>query len=123
MSDEQPKDVSEEPSPSGGAEDVPAVTVEDELQPVTAERDKLAAEKADLYDRLLRKQAEFDNFRRRTERDRSDFLQFAGMDLARELLPVLDDFERALKVESPDQNYTKGIELIYQRLADILKKM
>src|SRR5437016_1892892 len=99
MNDEQPKDMSGTPAPD--AEDpAPAVTVEGELQAVTAERDKLAAEKAELYDRLLRKQAEFDNFRRRNERDRSDFLQFAGMDLARELLPVLDDFERAVKVES-----------------------
>ena len=40
-----------------------------------------------------------------------------GMDLARELLPVLDDFERALKVECADPNYSKGVELIYQRLA------
>jgi molecular chaperone GrpE len=117
MDDEQLKDT------PADTPDQPAATLDGELQSVTAERDKLAAEKTELYDRLLRKQAEFDNFRRRTERDRSDFLQFAGMDLARELLPVLDDFERALKVESPDQNYTKGIELIYQRLSDILKKM
>ena len=117
MDDEQLKDSPAEP------QDVPAPTLEGELQAITADRDKLQAEKTDLYDRLLRKQAEFDNFRRRTERDRSDFLQFAGMDLARELLPVLDDFERALKVECADQNYSKGIELIYQRLSDILKKM
>ena len=45
------------------------------------------------------------------------------MDLARELLPVLDDFERAVKVESADANYAKGVELIYQRLSDILKRM
>jgi molecular chaperone GrpE len=122
MNDEQPKDVPEAPVPDS-SEEVPAVTVEGELQAITAERDKLAAEKTDLYDRLLRKQAEFDNFRRRSERDRSDFLQFAGMDLARELLPVLDDFERALKVECSDANYAKGVELIHQRLSDILKKM
>jgi molecular chaperone GrpE len=122
MNDEQPKDVPEVPVPDS-SEEVPAVTVEGELQAITAERDKLAAEKTDLYDRLLRKQAEFDNFRRRTERDRSDFLQFAGMDLARELLPVLDDFERALKVECSDANYARGVELIHQRLSDILKKM
>src|SRR5215831_11834776 len=122
MNDEQPKDVSEASAPEG-TEGVPAVTVEGELHAVTAERDKLAAEKSDLYDRLLRKQAEFDNFRRRTERDRSDYLQFAGMDVARELLPVLDDFERALKVECADANYAKGVELIHQRLTDILKKM
>jgi molecular chaperone GrpE len=116
MNDEQTNEPAESP-------DLPAVTVEGELQAATADRDKLAAEKADLYDRLLRKQAEFDNFRKRVERERSDFLQFAGMDLARELLPVLDDFERALKVACADQNYSKGIELIYQRLSDILKKM
>jgi molecular chaperone GrpE len=117
MNDEQPKD-----TPAEG-QDMPAVTVEGELQAANADREKLAAEKAELYDRLLRKQAEFDNFRRRTERDRSDFVQFAGMDLARELLPILDDFERALKVECANPNYSKGIELIYQRLSDILKKM
>ena len=122
MNDEQPKDTTETPAPDG-AEDLPSVTVEGELHAVTAERYKLAAEKSDLYDRLLRKQAEFDNFRRRTERDRSDYLQFAGMDVARELLPVLDDFERALKVECADANYAKGVELIHQRLSDILKKM
>src|SRR6476661_4318565 len=117
MNDEQPKDTPADP------QDMPAVTVEGELQAANADREKLASEKAELYDRLLRKQAEFDNFRRRTERDRSDFLQFAGMDLARELLPVLDDFERALKVECADTNYAKGIVLIHQRLSDILKKM
>jgi molecular chaperone GrpE len=122
MDEEQTKDESEAPAPDG-SEELPAVTVEGELQALTAERDKLAAEKTEMYDRLLRKQAEFDNFRRRTERDRGDFLQFAGMDLARELLPVLDDFERALKIECADANYAKGVELIYQRLSDILKKM
>ena len=121
MSDEQPKDPSEASPPDG--QDLPAVTVEGEIQALAADRDKLAAEKADLYDRLLRKQAEFDNFRKRSERERSEFLQFAGMEFAREMLPVLDDFERALKVQSADLNYSKGIELIYQRLWDILRKM
>ena len=90
---------------------------------LTAERDRLAAEKAELYDRLLRRQAEFDNFRKRTERDRSDFLQYAGMEFIREILPVVDDFERALKVESADARYARGVELIYSRLYESLKKM
>jgi molecular chaperone GrpE len=72
---------------------------------------------------MLRARAEFDNARRRAERERSDFLQYAAMDLVKELLPVLDDFERALKVETADRNYAKGIELIYGRLAETLKKM
>jgi molecular chaperone GrpE len=90
---------------------------------LTAERDRLAAEKAETYDRLLRRQADFDNFRKRIERDRSDFLQYAGMEFVREILPILDDFERALKVESTDSKYARGVELIYNRLYETLKKI
>ena len=104
-------------------DNVPATTVEGQLAAVTADRDRLAAERADLHDRLLRARAEFDNARRRGERERLDFLQFASMDLVRELLPVLDDFERALKVETADRNYAKGVELIYQRLYETLKRL
>jgi molecular chaperone GrpE len=104
-------------------DNVPATTVEGQLAAATAERDRLAAERADLCDRLLRARAEFDNARRRAERERSDFLQFAAMDLVREILPVLDDFERALKVEATGREYAKGVELIYQRLFETLKRM
>ena len=89
-------------------EPLPADTLEGQLAAVTAERDQLAAEKADLQDRLLRTRAEFDNARRRAERERSDFLQFAAMDLVRDLLPVLDDFERALKVEDAPTGIRQG---------------
>ncbi len=97
-----------------------------ELDPVgalTAERDRLAAEKADLQDRLLRARAEFDNARRRFDRERSDYLQFAAIDSVKDILPILDDFERALKHETSDREYAKGIELIYQRMFENLKKM
>src|SRR6266403_5940256 len=82
-------------------------------QVTIAERDQLQAEVADLRDRLLRRQAEFENFRRRTERDRSDFLQYAGMEIVRDILPIVDGFERALKIDGSDTEYRKGIELIY----------
>lgn len=111
------------PSDVSADEQVPAVTAEGQLEAVVAERDQLATEKAELNDRLLRAHAEFDNARRRFERERSDFLQFAAMDLVRQLLPVLDDFERALQVETADANYAKGVGLIYQRLYDTLKKI
>ena len=97
-----------------------------ELDPVgalTAERDRLAAEKAELQDRLLRSRAEFDNARRRFDRERSDYLQFAAMDLVKDILPILDDFERALKHETSDREYAKGIELIYSRMSENLKKL
>jgi molecular chaperone GrpE len=92
------------------------------LESLTAERDKLAAEKADLEDRLLRSRAEFQNARSRFERERSEYLQFASMDLVKALLPVLDDFERAMRADTPDREYAKGIELIYQRMYENLKK-
>lgn len=101
----------------------PAVTSEGQVGALTAERDQLAAEKADLNDRLLRARAEFDNARRRFERERSDYLQFAAMDMVKDILPILDDFERALKVETADAGYARGVELIYQRMSDVLKKM
>src|SRR4051812_2743583 len=80
------------------------------------ERDQLAAEKAELHDRLLRSQAEFQNFKRRGEKERQEFLEYASTEAVRSLLPILDDFDRAIKVESEDRNYAKGMELIYQRL-------
>lgn len=98
-------------------------SLEAQLAAVTAERDQLAQDKCDLNDRMLRARAEFDNARRRAERERSEYLQFAAMDLVKEILPILDDFERALKVETADRNYAKGVELIYQRLFDTVKKM
>ena len=113
-----------DPNPSVSAEqNLPAETAEGQLAAVTAERDRLAAEKAELHDRLLRSLAEFDNARRRQEKERSEFLQFAAMDLVRQILPILDDFERALKVETADRDYAKGVDLIYQRLFEALKKM
>jgi len=98
-------------------------TLEGQLTALTAERDKLAADAADLENRLRYARAEFDNARKRIERERSEYLQFAAMDLVKAILPILDDFERALQVETADRNYAKGVELIYQRMAETLKKL
>jgi molecular chaperone GrpE len=109
---------------SGEALEEPSELAPDEsLESVTAERDRLRTELAEVQDRLLRGRADFENFRRRSERDRSEFLQFAGMEVVREVLPILDDFERAQKTESTDASYRKGIDLIYQRFLDTLKKI
>jgi len=113
----------ENPSEVSAEENTTAVTPEQQLAAVALERDMLAADKAELEDRVLRQRAEFDNFRKRTARERSDYLQFAAMDMVKDVLPVLDDFERALKVDTTDREYAKGIELIYQRLFESLKKM
>src|SRR5579884_1091233 len=93
------------------------------MEALAAERDRLIAESQDLQDRLLRRQAEFENFRRRAERERADILEYASTDTVRSLLPIIDDFERALKVESADKDYVRGMELIYNRLSEALKKL
>ena len=93
------------------------------MDAVTSERDRLIEEKNDLMDRLLRRQAEFDNFRRRAEREKADVLEYANAETVRAILPILDDFERALKVECTGKEYARGMELIYQRLLDGLKKL
>jgi molecular chaperone GrpE len=92
----------------------------DQLQ---IERDGLKVERDELRELLLRRQAEFDNFRKRTEKERSEYLQYAGMELVRDMLPILDDFDRALKVEGGNPEYTKGVEMIYSRMYDTLKKL
>ena len=97
--------------------------VESDLATVIAERDQLAAEKAELQDRHLRSQAEFQNIRRRAERERQELLDYANTETLRPLLVVLDDFERALKVETTDREYAKGMEMIHQRLYDAMKKL
>jgi molecular chaperone GrpE len=91
-----------------------------------AERDRLASlskEKAEIQDLLQRRQAEFENYRRRSERERGELLEFAAMDTVKALLPILDDFERALKLEGSGKEYAKGMELIYQRLSEAMKKL
>ncbi len=93
-----------------------------ELDTLRAERDGLKVERDELKELLLRRQAEFDNFRKRSEREKSDFSQYAGMELVKELLPVLDDFERALKTECASPEYARGVSMIYNRMAEALKK-
>jgi molecular chaperone GrpE len=91
--------------------------------PLAAERDELVRERAELNDQLLRLRAEFENLRKRAQRERGEFSEFATMEAVRALVPVLDDFERALKMESSDKGYAQGMALIYQRLLETLKKM
>jgi len=85
---------------------------------------QMQAEKQNLYDRLLRKQAELENLRKRTEREKEEFRQNANADLIHALLPTLDALERALKhrqMAPPDEFYT-GMQLVYQGLLDVLKR-
>ena len=98
-----------------------------EDQTAAAESPETAAirrERDDLYDRLLRKTAEFDNYRKRIERERREQADQAVVDLLQELLLVVDDFDLALRVEEGEaaKNYRKGVELIHAKLQDLLRK-
>jgi molecular chaperone GrpE len=84
--------------------------------------EKLKHEKQELYDRLLRKQAELDNFRKRMQREKEEFLQHANAEMIRSLLPVLDGFERALahRGSSTPEQFAAGVELIHRELLETL---
>src|ERR1700675_2867638 len=84
----------------------------------------LQRERDDYYDRWVRKTAEFDNYRRRVERERREQADQAVVDLLQDVLLVVDDFDRALTVEAGDDAgaYRKGIELIHAKLHDLLRR-
>jgi molecular chaperone GrpE len=86
--------------------------------------DAVQRERDELYDRLLRKTAEFDNFRKRVERDRKEMIEWAAADVLGEVLNIADDFDRALAAPAPPEAapYKAGLELIQRQLADMLKK-
>jgi len=84
----------------------------------------LQRERDDYYDRWMRKAAEFDNYRKRVERERHEQRDQAVVDLLLELLLVVDDFDRALTAEVGGERgeaYRRGIELIHAKLYDVLK--
>ena len=86
---------------------------------------ELQKQRDDYYDRLLRKQAEFDNYRKRTERERIQLSEAAAADLVTELLPVVDDMERALKADAggdATEAIRRGVELIHKQLLETLRK-
>lgn len=92
--------------------------------PDASPADALQKERDDLYDRLLRKTAEFDNFRKRVERDRKEMIEWAAAEVISDLLAVVDDFDRALAADAPPeaQPFKAGLELIQRQLAELLKK-
>jgi molecular chaperone GrpE len=80
-------------------------------------------ERDDFKDRWLRKSAEFDNYRKRVERERREQADQAVVDILQELLLVVDDFDRALTVSGDEGGaYRKGVELIHAKLHDMLRK-
>jgi len=79
-------------------------------------------EVAKLNDRYLRTRADFENYRKRTEREKEDFRKYALANTLRDLLPVLDNFDRSLEHAEEGDDFHKGVLLIYKQLWDVLQK-
>jgi molecular chaperone GrpE len=120
------------PDPASQASSAPGADTA-ETAPLDDAATVAARERDDYRDQLLRKAAEFDNYRRRVERERRELSEYAAADLLRDLLPLVDDLERALAAAPvtetlrPDaaatvNGYRAGVELILRQLTELLKK-
>lgn len=110
--------------PSG--EDAGSETVEtgaSEQVEKDGELEKLRAQNRELLDRMARMQAEFENARRRAAKELRDYKEYALTDAIRNLLPVLDSFDRALSSKATGENFRAGMELIDRQFHDALTKL
>jgi molecular chaperone GrpE len=98
----------------------PLVVVETATVP-QEEYDRLKAEKDQLMDRLLRLQAEFDNSRKREAKERADFRDYAVANAVEQFLPVLDNFQLALKSTGSAEQLRAGVELIVKQMEEALR--
>ena len=93
---------------------------QDEAQPDPLE--ELKRERDSLQDRLLRTAAEFDNYRKRMDRERREHAEYTSGEAIKELLPIIDNLERALQAAAADDPLRKGVELIHLQMLDMLRK-
>ena len=110
----------EEPAETADTEDSA-----EEKKPADEAAEKLEAlqkQNTELSDKLLRQMAEFDNYRKRTTREKEEIGVVAKSKALTEILPVLDNFERAMQTECGDAEFRKGMELIFKSFVDALKK-
>ncbi len=104
-----------------GAEQEAATVSRQELDKVKTEYEQLKSERDQLVDRLARAQAEFENARKRTERERQEFRDFAVGNVVEQFLPVIDNFELALKATGSAEQLRSGVELIVKQMEEILR--
>lgn len=106
------------------AEDQDADSVENESEDKTESADDNSEEDEELNVKYMRLMADFQNFKRRADRERSEIYARANENIVTQLLDVADNFERALADDSAeeDENFRKGMEMIYSQLMDVLAK-
>jgi molecular chaperone GrpE len=88
-----------------------------------AQFEQLKAERDQLLDRLARLQAEFENARKRSERERAEFRDYATGNVVEQFLPVLDHFELALKASGSVEQVRSGVELIVKQMGEVLRQL
>mgnify|MGYP001275466931 CR=1 FL=1 len=115
-----PENGQEAPEDEGSNEEKKEETVE-----VSAsEWERLKAESEEHYQRFLRVQADFDNFRRRTRLEKEEFAKYASQQIIESLLPIIDNFERAVAVSREQSDYdslAKGVDMIHRQLLQLLE--
>ena len=95
---------------------------EEQTETKTEEKPEEKKEDEDLNTRYMRLMADFQNFRRRTEKEKSDIYAYGNEKLVADLLPVLDNFERALAAAAEGDKFAEGMQLIYKQMVDVLVK-
>ncbi|MBU5595180.1 nucleotide exchange factor GrpE [Amphibacillus sp. MSJ-3] len=107
-------------------EEVDQELVEETVEEDSTEKEyqQLVTEKEELFNKFIRLQAEYDNYRKRTQREKSADLKYKSQALITELLPVIDNFERALQTASDDESvksFIEGMDMIYRQLQTVLE--
>jgi len=123
VGDTQERDLENPPGEDSlGSDDMSPL---EKIMTLEAELAQAKAKVDEHYDHLLRLQAEFDNYRKRTQKEKTDIIKYASERLVVELLPVLDNFERAASSAqlNPDFNaFSQGVEMIFRQLQTALNK-
>ncbi len=96
---------------------------EEQKESEPSEEEKLRDELAEQKDKYMRLAAEYDNFRKRSAKERLELSASVSGDTVSEILPVFDNFERALNAETEDEKYKSGVEMIFNQFGETLKKL
>lgn len=113
-------EVVEENTTTETVETEPEISKEEEL---TKKLDEAEAKAKDYLDKWQRLMAEFDNFRKRSAKEKADSYDFAVSNVIVELLPIIDNFERALNIDSTDKKLYTGVKMIHKQIMDMLDNL
>ena len=120
---QEPVQAQPEEAPETGAPQENAQAPETDQSPLVAEVESLKSQMAQQEDKYLRLAAEYDNYRRRTAKEKESIWSEAKADAAVAFLPVYDNLERALKQDTADEAYKKGVEMTMNQLKSVLEKL